>query len=168
MKKKFGLKELMEGASLHPGGFGMFILGPIVIIAIMIQYWEGAKIGWNETKAKLSNITLHERVFSEKEKINYFKLTYSFNANDKEYQVYSEEILYGQLDSITRREEEEIKDEKGVKTIYYDGDNPSKNTFIKSETEPKSVMLWGVILTSLIIMRVGYWLVKVTYLHYRT
>ncbi len=148
--------------ALSPRHFVLFVFGLTIPFIGINKYMTQANEDWRMTEARLLDITVNERVFSETEKVKYLKMAYEYSTKKDNYQATSEEVLYSSARQDSRIEE--IKKDKNVLTIYYEAEDPDKYTFYKSETEPEVPFLM-LIPTGLIMAIVGYWLMKVRYEH---
>ena len=159
---KVDFRILLRAVDISPRQFVLFVGGLIIPFIGINTYVTQANKDWRATEAKLLDITVHERVFSDTEKVNYLKMTYEYSSEKDNYQATSEEVLYSSSGQDSRIEE--IKRDKSTLAIYYEGEDPSKYTFYKYETQPEPSILM-LIPTGLIMAIVGYWLMKVRYEH---
>lgn len=160
---KVDMRKVWRAVSISPHQFLQFIVALLLPYIGINQYLTQANKDWRATQARLLDITIHERVFSESEKINYLLLTYEYSSQGNHFHATSEEVQYSNSGIDSRIQE--LKREKSTPTIYYDGDEPSKFTFYKYETEPE-VSILMTIPVGLIMAGVSYWFMKIRYEHY--
>ena len=157
---KVDFRILLKVVALSPRQFVVFVGGLIIPFMGIKTYVTQANKDWRVTEARLLDITVHERVFSDTEKVNYLKMTYEYSTEKDNYRATSEQVQYSSSRQDSRMEE--IKKDKSTIAIYYEGEDPSTYTFYKYETEPEAAFLM-LIPTGLIMSIVGYWLMKVRY-----
>jgi hypothetical protein len=127
------------------------------------KYWTQGRTSWTETKARLTDIKLNERL-RNREKELFLKLTFDYNVDNVSYQAFLEEVLVNELQAETRTKE--LRETRDLVSIYYQDDNPTEMTFDIQETKPNDNLLYVLIPTMIIIAGLAYWGLKFNYDHY--
>ena len=163
MNNKSDYKGFLRTIIWSPGAFLLLVFGVGSIIWATNKYWTQGRTSWTETKAKLTDIQLNERL-RNKEKEMFLKLTFDYHADNVKYQAFSEEVLLNEFHAETKTKE--LKETKDLVSVYYQDDNPTKVTFDKQETKPDDNLLYVLIPSLIMIGELGYWGLKIRYDHY--
>jgi hypothetical protein len=163
MNNERDYKGILQTILWSPRAFLLLVFGVGSIIWVTNKYWTQGRTSWTETKAKLTDIQLNERL-RNKEKEMFLKLTFDYNADNVKYQAFSEEVLLNEFQEETKTKE--LKETKDLVSIYYQVDNPAESTFDIQETKPDDNLLYVLIPTLLIIGGLGYCGLKIRYDHY--
>lgn len=163
MNNKRDYKGIFWTIIWSPRAFLLLVFGVASIIWATNKCWTQERTSWTETKAKLTNIQLNERL-RNKEKEMFLKLTFEYNADNVKYQAFSEEVLLNEFHVETKTNE--LKETKDLVLIYYQDDSPTETTFDIQETKSDDNLLYVLILSLIIIGGLGYWGLKIRYNHY--
>lgn len=163
MDNKRDYKGIFRTIIWSPRAFWFLAFGVGSIIWATNKYWAQGRTSWTETKAKLADIQLNERL-RNKEKEFFLKLTFDYNADNVKYQAFSEEVLVNELQAETKTKE--LKETKDLVSIYYQDDNPTEVTFDIQKTKPDDNLLFVLIPSMIMIGGLGYWGLKIRYNHY--
>ncbi len=146
-----------------PGTALAVVFAIAAVLMTVHEYWVQRQTNWTETKARLIDIQLSERI-RKKEKEIFLKVVFEYNVNNKKYLAYSEEIILNESQYETKAKE--LKEKKNQVLVYYQNDNPTEATFEIQETRPENNMLYVLIPSIILIGVVGFWGLKIRYEHY--
>jgi hypothetical protein len=163
MNNKRDYKDILRTIIWSPRAFLLLVFGVGSIIWATNKYWTSGQTSWTETKAKLTDIQLNERL-RNKEKELFLKLTFEYNADGTKYQAFSEEVLLNEFETETKTKE--LKETMDLVSIYYQDDNPTEATFDIQETKPDDNLLYVLIPSLIMFGGLGYWGLKIRYNHY--
>jgi hypothetical protein len=163
MNSKVDYKGISRTIIWSLGAFLSLIFGISSLIWAAFEYWTQVQTSWTETKATLTNIQLNERLRNKNKEL-FLKLTFDYNANNEQYQAFSEVILLNEFQIETKSKE--LKETKRKVSIYYQENNPAKSTFDIQKTKPDDSLLYVLIPSLLIIGGLSYWGLKIRYEHY--
>jgi hypothetical protein len=163
MNSKKDYKGIFRTIIWSPRTFLLFVFGVGSVIWAINEYRTQERTSWTETKAKLSDIRLNERL-RNKEKEVFLKLRFDYHADNVKYQAFSEVVLQNELQAEAKTNE--IKETKDLVSIYYQDDNPTEATFDIQETKPDDNLLYVLIPSLLMIGGLGCWGLRIRYDHY--
>jgi predicted restriction endonuclease len=163
MNNKRDYRGFLRTIVWSPRAFLLLVFGVGSVIWAANKYWIQGRTDWIETKAKLADIQLNERLRNKKKEM-FLKLTFDYNAGDQKYQAVSEEILFDEFQAEAKTRE--LKEAKDLVSIYYQDDNPNEATFDIQETKPDDSLLYVLIPSLIIIGALGYWGLRIRYNHY--
>lgn len=163
MNNKRDYKGFLRTIIWSRRAFLLLVFGVGSIIWATNKYWTQGRTSWTETKAKLIDIRLSERLRNN-EKEMFLKLIFDYHAGNVKYQAFSEVMIQNEFQAETKTKE--LKETKDLVSIYYQDDNPTEVTFDIQETKPDDNLLYVLIPSLIMIGGLGYWGLRIRYDHY--